>query len=478
MISDPNNYLQSLINDFEFIDFLKDKEKTQKKLKNFMKDNFIIIHSQETDEYGQSFFILFDKSSLIIPKLDFLKIFQQITIKETSTVFYTTIETKNEIEKTFKNQIKLESTNFSNINFSSFLDQCPGVKKRFFQQKESIILLQTKIRMIITYILQKSLINTRINRFENILKMFEIRPKNKKFNIKEFIILNYLGRGSSSYVQVAYHIGTEKLFALKPHFAEIKNLNNVYKRELYNYKNFCHPFIPRFYGTIQSQQIFVMDYIEGNSLLQIKDMNLSIFDKFMIILEIMFTFQNIHEKKFVYRDLHPKNLIIDSNKTAVLIDFDRMIIQNNNYNGTVDFFHQYVAPEIIHNNQFSFESDIYSIGLLIYYITLEKEPVISIDEVTKYPKDFPFNDLHSQYPLLQEICEKCTLNDPSKRYNINELILKYDDYFSCVCLNKFAYNPIKFTRQQVEIFYKFHKIISPMPIFDTDELLNLSAYEK
>ena len=171
-------------------------------------------------------------------------------------------------------------------------------------------------------------------------------------------------------------------------------------------------------------------------------------------------------------------MIIDSNKTAILIDFDRMIIQNNNYNGTVDFFHQYVAPEIIHNNQFSFESDIYSIGLLIYYIILEKEPIISYDEVTKYPKYFPFNDLHSQYPLLQEICEKCTLNDPSKRYNINELILKYDDYFSCVCFNKSAYNPIKFTSQQVEIFYKFHRIISPMPIFDTDELLNLSAYEK
>ena len=78
-------------------------------------------------------------------------------------------------------------------------------------------------------------------------------------------------------------------------------------------------------------------------------------------------------------------MIIDSNKTAILIDFDRMIIQNNNYNGTVDFFHQYVAPEIIHNNQFSFESDIYSIGLLIHFIITETQiEKYEIDTKIKY----------------------------------------------------------------------------------------------
>lgn len=88
----------------------------------------------------------------------------------------------------------------------------------------------------------------------------------------------------------------------------------------------------------------------------------------MIIIELMFIIDYLHQNEFIYRDLKPDNIMIDNNKTAVLIDFDRMIKFDDASNVKTTIFTSYTAPEV---NELKFfeKCDIYSLGKIIKYLT-------------------------------------------------------------------------------------------------------------
>lgn len=173
-----------------------------------------------------------------------------------------------------------------------------------------------------------------------------------------------------------YSIKTELLYAMKIHYEQDSPLM---KREIANYLKAKGPFIPRFYGTIihESHQGFIIDYIAGHSLTQIKKLNIQDLFKLLMILQLLQDFESLHKQNFIYRDLKPDNIIITDNMNLYLIDYDRMIENiddNKGEQATVDFGHCYFAPEIVSGQDFSFEADVYSLGALIYFMVNEKDP--------------------------------------------------------------------------------------------------------
>ncbi|KAK8892245.1 hypothetical protein M9Y10_029468 [Tritrichomonas musculus] len=134
-------------------------------------------------------------------------------------------------------------------------------------------------------------------------------------------------------------------------------------------------------------------------------------------------------KIYIYRDLKPSNFILNKNKTVVLIDFDRMI-SHSNPNSTRSFGHNFCAPKVVSDEMFNEKADIYSLGLIIYFIIFEKYPLIEYDNSSN-PIKYPFHEFQEEYPILKKICEDCTRLKPDERPCISYLIdTFYFEFFS------------------------------------------------
>ena len=146
----------------------------------------------------------------------------------------------------------------------------------------------------------------------------------------------------------------------------------------------------------------------------------------MIIIEILLTIQYFHDNNLIYRDLNPNNIIIDHNKNAVVIDFDRMIEnneQNKEIKTTIDFESHYIAPEVL-TKSFSFEADVYSLGLLIYFIFNEKNPDFN-DNIQNHTFNLEFIEFKPLYI-------QCTEIDIRKRPPIPKIIVSFLYEFTAI----------------------------------------------
>ncbi|KAK8886523.1 hypothetical protein M9Y10_041987 [Tritrichomonas musculus] len=276
---------------------------------------------------------------------------------------------------------------------------------------------------IAAYLLQKSYIESRIDRVENINELSHPPAKIPDMKMDDFIDIYLLGIGSCGYAYLTYNYKEEKLFAIKKQTGSDLENQKLQSREILNYETFCHPFLPRYYGTPDGKSV-VIDFIDGCTLKNIKQLNLDFFEKIIIIMEILLTIQYFHSQKYIYRDLKPNNVIIDQNRNAIIIDFDRIIFdtENKGEKTTADLGSEFfIAPEISFKKQFSTKADIYSIGKLIYYIIKEEEPKSS---------SFIFDPEHFEISEITELSVECTKDEPDERPEISELIVKLMKYFT------------------------------------------------
>ena len=157
------------------------------------------------------------------------------------------------------------------------------------------------------------------------------------------------------------------------------------KREKECYLKLNHPLIPKLYGTTNNN--IIIEYISGSTLLLlINKCELNDNDKISIIFQIMIIIKYFHDNNMILRDLKPNNIMVDHNKTVVFIDFDHVISIDNiiDYENVTCLMSIYIAPE--HGKgKFTFKSDIYSLGKIIYYIMTNKEPE---DKTMKQYNDF------------------------------------------------------------------------------------------
>ncbi len=126
-----------------------------------------------------------------------------------------------------------------------------------------------------------------------------------------------------------------------------------------------------------SDSYYVMEYIEGKSLREkLSDRTLSSAEAKSYILQLLDAVEILHSFNIVHRDIKPENIIISSDGTLKLIDFDisRKIISTKNRDTRILGTAGYAAPEQYGFTQTDERSDIYAIGIVYNFMLTGKFP--------------------------------------------------------------------------------------------------------
>jgi len=154
-------------------------------------------------------------------------------------------------------------------------------------------------------------------------------------------------------------------------------------------------------------------------------------ERIQIANDIIDALHTIHYENAIHRDLHSGNFLY-------LQSSQRFRVSDLGFCGPADKSPTsiygnlpYIAPEVISRKEYTFKSDIYSIGMLMWEIS-SGQPPFSIYE---HDLDFAMNIINGMRPKIvpgtpleyKSLMEQCWDADPLKRPNIESLFNKINE---------------------------------------------------
>lgn len=241
----------------------------------------------------------------------------------------------------------------------------------------------------------------------------------------KYEIIKILGKGGMGTVYLCKNIRLGNLWAIK----EFKsNLGSEldFLAEPNVLKNLNHPGIPRIIDIFYENNSLYMieDYIEGETLKEyvIRKGSLSSKEVSEISIKLCEILSYLHgfNPPIIYRDLKPSNIMIRKDSQVMLIDFGiaRTFKEGQNGDTMILGSNGYIAPEQLNNIQSNFQTDIYSLGAVMYFLLCGNNPEVPVHLLTldKFPAKVD--------NFLKEIIRKAVSINPEDRYkHIDELSL-------------------------------------------------------
>ena len=203
--------------------------------------------------------------------------------------------------------------------------------------------------------------------------------------VKErYEILEILGEGGMAFVYKARDTQLERFVAiktLKPNYVNQETFVDRFKREAKTAANLNHPNIVQIFDWgIEEEPYFVMEYIEGNTLTSIiaKNRTISLSDILFIGAQVSSGLHAAHQKGLVHRDIKPGNIMITPDGKVKVTDFGIVSLQNEESDitktGSILGTASYISPEQAQGKPVSIESDLYSLGTVLYELITGRAP--------------------------------------------------------------------------------------------------------
>lgn len=255
--------------------------------------------------------------------------------------------------------------------------------------------------------------------------------KGQKINDR-YQIIKTIGEGGMANVYLAYDTILDRNVAVKVlrgDLAQDEKFVRRFQREALSASSLSHPNIVEVYdvGEDNGQYYIVMEYIEGKHLKQLlkKRGNLTVTEVIDIMLQITDGMALAHDSYIIHRDIKPQNIMILENGLVKITDFGiamamnaAQLTQTNSVMGSV----HYLPPEQASGNGSTLQSDIYSMGILMYELLCGHLPYRgdnAVEIALKHLKE-PLPSIREYLPNLPQSVEnvilKATAKNPKNRY--------------------------------------------------------------
>lgn len=90
-------------------------------------------------------------------------------------------------------------------------------------------------------------------------------------------------------------------------------------------------------------------------------------------IQLIGSFRYLENKNIFHRDIKPENILINDDYRPTMIDFGLAIHGGNTAKGFVGSSFC-AAPEIIKEKEYSLKSEVYSLGIVFFYILTGRYP--------------------------------------------------------------------------------------------------------
>ncbi|MEG6615246.1 Stk1 family PASTA domain-containing Ser/Thr kinase [Peptococcaceae bacterium 1198_IL3148] len=245
-------------------------------------------------------------------------------------------------------------------------------------------------------------------------------------------ILEQLGGGGMAIVYKARDNFLNRLVTVKILRAEYVSDSDFvrrFRREAQAVARLSHPNIVNIHdvGQENDTQYLVMEYVDGDNLKNyIKhNQNLDLPTIVNIVMQICDALQHAHDNGIVHRDVKPQNILIAHNQRVKLTDFGiafeaatGTISNTETVLGSV----HYISPEQANGDTPGAQSDIYSLGVVLYEMLTGQLPfkgdgavAVALKHIQEQPP-LP-SEIKPDIPkYLERVVIKAMEKDPARRY--------------------------------------------------------------
>ena len=188
-----------------------------------------------------------------------------------------------------------------------------------------------------------------------------------------------LGHGGMGAVYRGHDLELERDVAIKllNQIIFIKNERDRLLHEAKLIAKLRHPNIVSVYdvGESESSPFFVLEFVNGGSLRDLKSPDLD--DILKIIIQICRGLDAAHNKGIIHHDLKPENVLLEKNGIVKIVDFGIARSDITRFTSEAQFAGtaNYLAPEIAKGEEVDGRADLYSLGIIMYELTTGQLPL-------------------------------------------------------------------------------------------------------
>ena len=156
------------------------------------------------------------------------------------------------------------------------------------------------------------------------------------------------------------------------------------------------------------------------------------------ILQLLKGLKYLHDNKIIHRHLKLDNIYLTNNKELKIGEFDlavKLEIDGEKIKSIIGT-PLYMAPELLKEKEYSYEIDIWSLGIIIYTLLVGKTPFETqhFQELLEKVKrmDYTFPEKINISNEAKDLISKILVDDPSKRLTLDQILthkfLKNDQF--------------------------------------------------